>query len=264
MITAGCDIGSLTAKAVIMNDDTIIGTGLIRAKTSPVESAKTVFDIALKESGIRQEDIEYTIATGYGQEMIAFADDAKSEIVCHAKGAFYHIPSVRLVIDIGGQDAKAIKIDENGDVSRYFYNDKCASGTGRFIEVIAEALEVNVEDMGDIGETSTEKVNLSNQCVIFAETEVVSLINEGKKVPDLINGLHNALANRVASLAKSVGVKEDVVMTGGVAKNKGVFKALEKGLNLKMKSIDGFDPQLNGALGAAILAQAACSGKKAA
>lgn len=264
MITAGCDIGSLTGKAVIMDDGKVTGTGLIRAKTSPAETAREVLDIAIENAGIKAEDIKFTIATGYGQEMITFADDVKSEIVCHAKGAYFQLPTVGLVIDIGGQDAKAIKIDENGGVSRYFYNDKCASGTGRFLEVMADALEVKVEDMGDISEESTEKVNISNQCVIFAETEVVSLVNEGKNVPDLINGLHSALANRIASLAKSVGIKEDIVMTGGVAKNKGVFKALEKGLKVPIKSLENFDPQLNGALGAAIFAKEALSKKLAA
>ncbi len=264
MITAGCDIGSLTAKAVIMDEDNVIGSGIIRAKTSPVESAEEVFSMALSQAGIKQEDIKYTVATGYGKEMIPFADGLKSEIVCHAKGALFNLPSVRLVIDIGGQDAKAIKINENGEVERYFYNDKCASGTGRFLEVMAEALELDVKDMGEMSEKSTEKVVISNQCVIFAETEVISLVNEGIKVPDVINGLHKALANRVASLAKSVGVIEDVVMTGGVAKNQGVFKALEKGLKVPLKSLDHFDPQLNGALGAAIIATESFSKIKAA
>jgi predicted CoA-substrate-specific enzyme activase len=159
-----------------------------------------------------------------------------------------------MVIDIGGQDAKAIKIDENGNISRYIYNDKCASGTGRFLEVMADAMSVNLEDMGDLAELSTETIAISNQCVIFAETEVVSLINERKKTPDIINGLHHAIAGRVASLAKSIGVQEDIVMTGGVAKNRGVFQALSKGLGIPLKSLTKIDPQLNGALGAALIA----------
>jgi predicted CoA-substrate-specific enzyme activase len=159
-----------------------------------------------------------------------------------------------MVIDIGGQDAKATRIDENGDVVRYLYNDKCASGTGRFLEVMAEALEVPLESLGDVAATSTEKLSLSNQCVIFAETEVISLVNEGKEICDILNGLHHALAKRVAALARSVEVAEDVVMTGGVAKNRGVFRAMSEALGVPLKLPDRVDPQIVGAVGAALYA----------
>jgi predicted CoA-substrate-specific enzyme activase len=179
----------------------------------------------------------------------------ESEISCHAKGAWWDTPSVRMVIDIGGQDAKAIRIDDTGKVIRYVYNDKCASGTGRFLEVMADALEVEIEEMGAIGKQAKENVTISNQCVIFAETEVISLINEGKAVSNIVNGLHHAMANRVASLARSIGVEQEVVMTGGVAKNNGMFDALAKGLNFPVKALDHVDPQINGALGAALFAE---------
>ncbi|MBU0991189.1 MAG: 2-hydroxyglutaryl-CoA dehydratase [Proteobacteria bacterium] len=254
MIFAGCDVGSLTAKAVIMKDNEIISSAVVRAGIKPEESALAVFQMALGQAGLHMDDITFSVGTGYGKERIPFVKRSESEISCHARGAFWLMPSVRMIIDIGGQDAKAIKVDDSGKVIRYVYNDKCASGTGRFLEIMADALEVKLEDMGSFSETSEEKITISNQCVIFAETEVVSLINDGKSSCDIINGLHHAMANRVASLAKSIGVSEDVVMTGGVAKNSGVFKALSEGLSVPVKPLNGIDPQLNGALGAALLA----------
>jgi predicted CoA-substrate-specific enzyme activase len=255
MIYAGCDVGSLTAKTVIMQDGKIVGTGLIKAKAIPEESSKEVMELALKEAGITLNDIDYTITTGYGKDQITFSDGSKSEIACHARGAWWSQPSARTVIDIGGQDAKAIRVDSIGNVVNYRYNDKCASGTGRFLEVMAKALEVELDAMGSIGEKSTKRLHLSNQCVIFAETEIVSLINEGEDVADIVQGLNRSLSGRVAALAKSIGTEDEVVFTGGVAKNKGVFQALEKALKCTLVPINGHDPQLNGALGAALLAQ---------
>jgi predicted CoA-substrate-specific enzyme activase len=209
---------------------------------------------ALKRAGLTIEDIRHIVGTGYGREQIPFVGRTASEISCHAKGAWHIMPSVRMVIDIGGQDAKATRLDAEGNVARYIYNDKCASGTGRFLEIMAEALEVPLAEMGDVGARSTEKLSISNQCVIFAETEVVSLVNEGKETADIINALHHALAKRVSALARSIEVEEDVVMTGGVAKNTGVFAALSQALGIRMKTLDGIDPQIVGALGAALFA----------
>jgi predicted CoA-substrate-specific enzyme activase len=260
MITAGCDIGSLTAKAVILKDGKIIGQEVIRVKTNPGESANEVLRLAAEKAGISPSDIQNTVGTGYGKDYISFADTTQSEISCHARGAWWSLPSVRTIIDIGGQDAKAIRIDDKGNVARYIYNDKCAAGTGRFLEVMAKALEVNLADMGELSARATEKIRISNQCVIFAETEVVSLINEGRDISAIISGLHHAMANRVASLAKSIEVHEDVVMTGGVAKNSGMFNALSDGLGVPVKTLP-VDPQINGALGAALFAAEMAAGK---
>lgn len=255
MIYAGCDVGSLTAKAAIIEDGKILGKKIIQAKASPVESAQEVMEAAIKEAGISWDDIIYIVSTGYGKDQIPFANSSRSEIACHARGAWWCMPSTRTVIDIGGQDAKAIRVDEKGNVVNYRYNDKCATGTGRFLEVMSKALEVKLDEMGAIGEQSTKRLNLSNQCVIFAETEVVSLVNEGEAVPDIIRGLNRSLSGRVAALAKSIGIEDDIVFTGGVAKNSGVFRSLERALNCSLKSLNGNDPQLNGAFGAALLAQ---------
>jgi len=254
MIVAGCDIGSLSAKAVFMEGDTIIGSGVMRAGIHPAESAKQVMKLVADKTGLSLANIDRVVATGYGKEMIPFADAVESEIVCHATGAFWNQPEVRTVIDIGGQDAKAIRMDEHGKIIRYLYNDKCASGTGRFLEVMGEALEVKLEEMGKISGQSTEKITISNQCVIFAETEVVSLVNEGKPIPDILCGLHHAMAGRVASLALSIGVEDRVIMTGGVAKNSGLFAALSTSLKKTLHPMKDIDPQITGALGAALIA----------
>ena len=254
MIVAGCDIGSLTAKAVVLENNQILSAVVIRAKTRPADSADTVMEMALEKAGKTRDELQYIVGTGYGKEQIPFVDDMESEISCHAKGAFKTMPSVRMVIDIGGQDAKATKIDETGKVTRYLYNDKCASGTGRFLEVMAEALEIPLEEMGATAARSTEKLTISNQCVIFAETEVVSLVNEGKEICDIVNALNHALTKRVSAMARSIGLPEEVVMTGGVAKNAGVFNAMAEALNVQLKSIDKVDPQVVGALGAAYYA----------
>ena len=253
MIVAGCDVGSLTAKAVIMRGDEILAARVMRAKSHPEESANEIMDQALEQAGLVMEEISYCVGTGYGRASIPFARSVESEIACHGKGAQWQMPSVRMVIDIGGQDAKAIRLDDQANVIRYVYNDKCASGTERFLKVMADALNIDLNNMGEVSLSSQNPISISNQCVIFAETEIVSLVNEGRDIADIINGLHHALAHRVAALAKGIELQDDIVMTGGVAKNKGMFAALEKALGKKIKDLDR-DPQINGALGAAIFA----------
>lgn len=254
MITAGCDVGSRTAKAVILEDEKIIACTVIPAKTDPVESAESVMNLALDRADLSMADIKMIIGTGYGQQEIAFAHACESEIVCHARGAFWNNPKARTIVDIGGQDSKAIKLDDTGNVIRYAYNDKCAAGTGRFLEIMAEALQVELEQMGEVGQSYKEEIHISNQCVIFAETEVVSLINEEKEVADILHALHASLGKRVAAQVRSLIVEEDVIMTGGVAKNIGVFDALAQGLGVRVGRLEGVDPQINGALGAALIA----------
>lgn len=256
MIVAGCDVGSLTAKAVIMDDTRIVGHAVIRAMSKPEESARAVMSSALSASGIAFDDLAYVIGTGYGRKQIPFVNEVVSEIVCHGKAAQWLMPSIRMVIDVGGQDAKAIRMDEAGSVIRYGYNDKCASGTGRFLEVMADALDVPLEELGDLALASNWPVSISNQCTVFAETEVVSLLNNGKAIVDIACGLVRAMAHRIASLARGIGLEPDITMSGGVAKNRGMFSALEEVLGLEVKRLDG-DPQLNGALGAALLAESA-------
>ncbi|MGB5218904.1 MAG: acyl-CoA dehydratase activase [Smithella sp.] len=260
MITAGCDIGSLTAKAVILKDGKMLASEVILASAQPEKSARDVMSRAIEAAGIKMEDIEYSVGTGYGRKHISFVNALESEIACHGRGAVWQVPSARTVVDIGGQDAKAIRVDEKGNVERYVYNDKCASGTGRFLEIIADSLDIKLDDMGALSEKSQEKLTLSNQCVVFAETEIISLVNEGKEIADIISALHQAVANRAASLARGILVAPDAVMTGGVAKNSGMFGALQRALGVKLHKVE--NPQINGALGAAIFAADKISGSR--
>jgi len=255
-MVAGCDVGSLTAKAVILNDTGIISQAVMRACARPEESAHKVMALALEKAGVSMRDLDYVMGTGYGRRQISFVQEVVSEIVCHGKAAHWRNAAIRMVIDVGGQDAKAIRIDENGGVQQYVYNDKCASGTGRFLEVMAEALEVALEDLGPLALESHDPISISNQCAVFAETEVVSLLNGGKAKPDIAGGLVRALAHRIAALAKSIGMQTPIAMSGGVAKNQGVYDALEKVLGVQFNRPEG-DPQINGALGAALLAREA-------
>ncbi len=261
MIVAGCDVGSLTAKAVIMNDSGLVASAVALAKRSPEESAQAVMDLALKSAGIAMTDIAWCVGTGYGRKHVSFVKSVESEIACHGRGAVWQAPSARTIIDIGGQDAKAIKVDGSGNVTRFIYNDKCASGTGRFLEIIAEALEIKLEDLGDISSKSTKKITLSNQCVVFAETEIISLVNDGAEIPDIIRALHNAVANRAAALAKSITIEGDIVMSGGVARNGGMFEALTAALGRDIIKVD--NPQINGAIGAALMAMDSVRGRTA-
>lgn len=259
MFTAGCDVGSLSAKAVIMKDGEIVASHVIFAKPEPEESAGEVMACALDKAGLSLQDIGYCVGTGYGRESIPFADAVESEIVCHGKGAQWLMPDVHMVIDIGGQDAKAIRLDSQGNVVRFAYNDRCASGTGRFLEVMAGAMGIRLEDMGGISLQSSSPLAISNQCVVFAETEIISLINAGKNLPDIVGGLHKSLAHRVAALARGIELDSEITMTGGVAKNSGMFAAIEEALGVKLTRV-GSDPQIIGAIGAALIAHKAANG----
>jgi (R)-2-hydroxyacyl-CoA dehydratese activating ATPase len=254
MYVAGCDIGSMSAKAVIMKDAEVLSSHVIFAKPDPEESAREVIGEALKNGGITWEDIRYCVSTGYGRNNISFGDQAESEITCHGRGAWHLMPNVRMVIDIGGQDAKAIRLDGSGKVARYAYNDRCASGTGRFLEVMAAAMGIRLENMGDVSSQAKNPINISNQCVVFAETEIISLINAGRELPDIVGGLHRALAHRVAAMVRGIELEKEITMTGGVAKNEGMFNALEEALGVKLLRM-GTNPQITGALGAALIAQ---------
>jgi predicted CoA-substrate-specific enzyme activase len=261
MIVAGCDIGSLSAKSVIMENGDILASHVIFARPEPEESAREVMNAALEKADITMSDIQYSVATGYGRNHVPFVDSAESEIACHGRGAQWIMPEVRMVIDIGGQDAKAIRLDENGVVIRYAYNDKCATGTGRFLEVMAGALGVALEKMGELSSQAKDPVTISNQCVVFAETEIISLINDGRDLSDIVCGLHKAMAHRVVSLAKGIELEKELTITGGVAKNSGMLKALEEALGIEVRKMTA-DPQIMGALGAALFAREAIAGEK--
>jgi predicted CoA-substrate-specific enzyme activase len=249
MYFAGIDIGSTMTKIVIMDDEInsqVIGpTGAEHRHL-----ANKVMEEALSKAGIAFDELTYVVATGYGRINVPFADKQITEITCHAKGVSSIFPSARTVIDIGGQDAKGIKIT-GGKVVNFVMNDKCAAGTGRFLEMIADALGLKLEEMGELSLQSKEKVRISNTCTIFAEQEVVSKIADGVPIEDILAGLHEAIASRVFHMAEKIKIEKDVAMTGGVAKNVGMVKAFEDQLGFPV--LIAREPLLTGAIGAAIL-----------
>ena len=256
--TLGIDVGSTASKCIVLKDGKeIVAKSLIDvgAGTSGPQRA---IEAVLNEAGMKKEDMAYTLATGYGRTslMDGIADKQMSELSCHAKGATFLFPNVHTVIDIGGQDVKVLHID-NGAMTNFQMNDKCAAGTGRFLDVMARVLEVKVEDLGRLGAMSRKKVGISSTCTVFAESEVISQLAMGTDKCDIIDGIHRSVAHRVTGLAHRIGVVPDVVVTGGVAQNEGVVKALQDELGCPIKT----SPltQYNGALGAALLAWQASS-----
>ena len=254
MIVAGCDVGSLTGKAVILKDGEILSYSIVPTTPKPERTAKNAMDEALENSNLSLDEIAYIVGTGYGRVKIPFANSEISELSCHGKGAHSFIPSIRTIIDVGGQDCKVIKVDKNGKILDFAMNDKCAAGTGRFLEVMAKTLELKLEDLGPISLQSKNQAKISAQCSVFAETEVVSLMADGIEVADIVAGIHDAIASRIMSLVYRVGLEKDLTITGGVAKNIGVVAYLEKKLGIETKKLP-VDPQLMGALGAALTAK---------
>ena len=251
MLTAGIDIGSITAKAAIMEDGKILGTRVIFTGYNSSQAGRKVMEELAREIQVGVDDLDAIVATGYGRNSVDFADKAITEITCHGAGAYFLNPDVRFIIDIGGQDSKVIRIDEAGRVVDFAMNDKCAAGTGRFLEVMARALEVDLDGFGDICMQGEEPSKISSICTVFAESEVISLISKGETRENIIAGIHASVASRVASLARRVGVVEPVMMTGGVAKNIGAVRALERKLETGIEVSEY--AQVNGAIGAAIL-----------
>ena len=252
MITAGIDIGSITAKAVVLSNGRILGSKVTFTGYNASQAGKNVFEDLLKELDLDASLIEKTVSTGYGRNSVKFADKALTEIICHGAGAHYLNPEIRSIIDVGGQDSKVLTIDSEGRVKDFAMNDKCAAGTGRFLEVMARAMESDLDNFGPMSLKSDTPSKISSICTVFAESEVISLISKGKSREDIIAGIHESVASRVSSLARRVGVKEPVMMTGGVARNIGVVRALEKALGVSIE-VSEF-AQVNGAVGAAILA----------
>lgn len=253
MLTLGIDIGSLSTNAVLINEKKeILIYEVIATGASSKKACDKIFKHILNVAKLDEKDIDYTVATGYGRVKVPFANEVVTEITCHAKGANYFFPSARTVIDIGGQDSKAIKLDARGNVLDFSMNDKCAAGTGRFLEVMARTLEIELDEMGELSLQGNDNVSISSLCTVFAESEVVSLIGADHKTKDICKGLNVSIGKRVSAQAKRVGIEEDVVMTGGVAKNIGVVRELEKKLLCSIKIPD--EPQIVGALGAALIA----------
>lgn len=256
ILVAGVDIGSTTAKAVVISNGEILCGKTLPTGTDPALAGKNALETALNGGHHSAFDLKYTIATGYGRVSASFADKIITEITCHGRGALFISPEIRTVIDIGGQDAKVISLGNDGRIIDFVMNDKCASGTGRFLESAAQlVLHVPLEELGRLSSMATNACKISSTCTVFAQTEIVSLLAAGESKENIIAGLHNAIASKVGNMVKRVGVRPVVMMTGGVAKNIGVIEALKRELDVDIMVPDTIDPQLIGALGAALIAE---------
>lgn len=260
MITAGVDIGSLSADVVILKDNEILAYSIIRTGPDSAKTAMAAMDAALEEArskgtALKVEDIDYTVSTGYGRVIVPFAQKNVTEISCHAKGANWFFPGVRTILDMGGQDCKAIKCDETGKVKKFHMNDKCAAGTGRSMEVMADLLNIKLENIGTLSLQTKQEHEIpviSTICVIFAKSEVLSLVRKGVPVENVLAGLCEATAKRVKTQINVIGAQEEFVVSGGIAKNIGVVKRVEEMIGMKARIC--FEPQIVGAVGAALFA----------
>ncbi len=254
LLFAGVDVGSLSTDVVLIDEQgTIAGQAVVATGASIARAYAEAMKSALASACAIASEIAFTVSTGYGRERVPASDLSLTEIGCHARGARQLFPDAVTVLDIGGQDSKVIRIGPNGRVSDFAMNDKCAAGTGRFLEVMARTLELDLEQMGERALQSTRPLSVSSMCTVFAESEVVSLIASGAAPADIAWGIHTAIADRIAALADRVGVVQPVVMTGGVAKNRAARKAIEERLRVRLLVPE--EPQIAGALGAALFAR---------
>ncbi|MHA2166128.1 MAG: acyl-CoA dehydratase activase [Candidatus Hodarchaeales archaeon] len=254
-LLAGIDIGSLTGKIVVFKfqGKKIIDqfSSLKKVGYAPGDIADNLLIEAKKY--FKTDSLDFIIATGYGRKLVTESDKTVTEITCHAKGAQYSNPTIQTIIDVGGQDSKVIRVNNQGQVQDFDMNDKCSAGSGRFLEVMADALEVSIEEFGELGLKSTSPSKISSTCTVFAESEVISRLNQGANRNDIIAGIHKAIVNKIVALSARVGIEPNVALTGGVALNPAVKVLLENSLGLEI--IIPETPQLNGAIGAALLAQ---------
>lgn len=251
MVKAGIDIGAETTKAVIMSDGKVLAQSITPTGLEQAEAVEKVLTDALSKAGIKREDLKAIVTTGVGRKAIPFATSDVTEIAASAKGAIFLHPAARTVIDVGAEESRAIKVDANGKVADFAKNEKCAAGVGAFVASMARALEVKVEDMGKLSLQSNKDIPMNVTCVVFAESEVVSLIHAKTPKPDIARAIHDAIATRTTSMTRRIGMDKDVVLVGGVAKNPGVVDSLKRHLQAEIFIPE--NPEFVGALGAAIL-----------
>lgn len=248
----GCDVGSTYTKAVILDEEgKIVADTTIRSKINSEESAKAAMQEVSEKAGLKNaKDLAYLVGTGYGRNKVPFADENISEISCHAMGVHVTDPSVKAIIDIGGQDVKGIAVDSDGTVKNFAMNDKCAAGTGRFFEAMARSFEMTLPEFSKLALKAKNVIPITAQCTVFAESEVITLVGEGKPMDEIAAGIEMAVAKRCFVMAKKAGATDSITLTGGCAKNDGLKDAIEHVLKLKVINLKT-DPQLMGALGAA-------------
>jgi len=250
---AGVDVGSTQTKAVIIDEEgKIAGRSLIDTGANVIKAAETSYVDALKEGNIDEEEVEYIVGTGYGRYRVTFGNTQVTEISCHGRGAVHLFPNTRTVVDMGGQDTKAISVNAVGEITDFCMNDKCAAGTGRFLQAAASALEIPLDELGPLSLRGSKPIKISTTCTVFAESEVLAWIGKGKKIEDILWGVHKSIATRSVGLMRRVGINDEITFTGGVSRNEGMVKALEERLEKPLNISD--DCHYMGALGAAMFA----------
>ncbi len=250
---AGVDVGSTQTKAVIVDEaGDIVGRALTDTGANVIQAAESAYVTALESSGLEERQVEWVIGTGYGRYRVTFGNAQVTEISCHGRGAAHLFPGTRTVVDMGGQDTKAIRVSDSGEILDFCMNDKCAAGTGRFLGAAAAALDIPLDDLGATALRSERPVRISTTCTVFAESEVLSWLGKGKKIEDILWGVHQSIASRSASLLRRVGVEDELTFTGGVSRNPAMVRALEERLDRRLSY--GEDSHYMGALGAALFA----------
>ncbi|MBI2976932.1 MAG: 2-hydroxyglutaryl-CoA dehydratase [Chloroflexi bacterium] len=250
---AGVDVGSTQTKAVVINEERqIVSRALIDTGANVVLAAENAYVEALKDGGIREEEVEYIVGTGYGRYKVTFGDTQITEISCHGRGSVHMFPGTRTVVDMGGQDTKAIRVSPTGEIVDFCMNDKCAAGTGRFLGAAAAALEIPLGELGGVALRAEKPVKISTTCTVFAESEVVSWLGKGKKIEDILLGVHQSIVSRSLGLMRRVGIEPEVTFTGGVTRNIGVVTVLNEMLGFAVNVSE--ESHYMGALGAALFA----------
>jgi len=257
VIVGGVDIGSTTIKAVVIKDGQLAGWSIARTGAGGSDRALATLQQALQplmtgKNELDYRDLDFIVATGYGRINAPFAHDTVTEITCHARAAHYLFPTTRMVIDIGGQDSKVISLDDEGLIMDFVMNDRCAAGTGRFLEVMAANLEMDLPAMSELSLKAKKGAPITSTCTVFAESEVIGLLAKGVAPQEIARGLHQSIARRISGMARKLGIRQQITMTGGVALNRGMVKALEEELMLKINV--PAQPQILGAYGAALIA----------
>jgi predicted CoA-substrate-specific enzyme activase len=251
--SGGVDVGSTQTKAIILDENRkIVGRALINTGANVTQAAENAFHIAAADAKINPGQVAYVVGTGYGRYKVTFGNAQITEISCHARGANLLFPKTRTVIDMGGQDAKGIRVDENGAVKDFVMNDKCAAGTGRFLSNAAETVGIGLDEIGPISLKAKKQVRLSTVCAVFVESDIMSYLAEGKTVEDILGGVHSAIAARTIALVRRVGIEPEVTFTGGVSRNVGMVHALEEKLEGRVNVCE--DSHYIGAIGAALFA----------
>lgn len=252
MNTAGIDCGAKTVKVVVLKDGQVLGKSLVMAGIDTAGAAEKAYDEALNKAGLSRGDIEKVVATGAGKNEARFQDEVVTEVGADTRGGVFIFPDARTVIDVGAEEGRAIRVDDRGKVVDFAINEKCAAGAGAFTEAMARALEVGLEDMGPLSLKATQAVPMNAQCAVFAESELVTLIHAKTPKPDMARAIHDAIADRIVSMVRRVGVEKEIVLIGGVALNVGFVESLNRELGMEVKIPE--EPEFVGALGAALVA----------